>query len=167
MKYGYANNNHIAVKPLTKIALKILYFCEQSAMMYSGGIVMTKVSIKVISVILCAVMVVGCCFVGCEDDNINDVTLTQLLEALKVEYPDAHIYNGILYDSNGEMDVNGGTFILLTDSENSGMSVGRFFGYDNNPDEYSVSKSQDSVNIYQIKTKEDCKKILNTIMPLY
>ena len=50
---------------------------------------MTKVSIKVVSVVLCAVMVVGCCFTGC--DKEPELTLTKILESIKDEFPKAHI----------------------------------------------------------------------------
>lgn len=53
---------------------------------------MTKISIKIISVIMCAVMVVGCCFVGCEEKpQYKEVTKQEVYEAFKAEYPDAEI----------------------------------------------------------------------------
>ena len=50
---------------------------------------MTKVSIKVVSVVLCAVRVGGCCFTGC--DKEPELTLTKILESIKDEFPKAHI----------------------------------------------------------------------------
>lgn len=53
---------------------------------------MTKVSIKVISVILCAVMVVGCCFVGCDGKpQYNEITRQEIYDAFKRLYPDARL----------------------------------------------------------------------------
>ena len=42
----------------------------------------------------------------------NDVTLTSLLEALKVEYPSAHIYSGTVYDDNGDIKIGEDTEIF-------------------------------------------------------
>lgn len=102
---------------------------------------MTKVSIKVVSVILCAVMVVGCCFVGCG----KTLTREQLLERIKTEFPEAHI---------GESD----RYIYFFSDENTSEYL-NLHPQDNLLD-YSFY-------IDNLSTLENTKKILNTIMPSF
>lgn len=129
---------------------------------------MTKVSIKVISVIMCAVMVVGCCFTGCGQRKVNDVTLRQLYDALKTEYPDAHIFSGTVYNDDGEIEVGESTEIFLSDGC-KGTYVGRFMFDYGDLDEYNTSNDlrKTDIQIENIKTESDFINILNAIMPLY
>lgn len=101
----------------------------------------------------------------------NDVTLTSLLEALKVEYPSAHIYSGTVYDDNGDIKIGEDTEIFLF-SGTDGTFVGRFsFDY-GNPDEYNTSRDfkdngYGDFEIFNLKSESELKNILNIIMPLY
>lgn len=51
--------------------------------------------VKVVSVLLCAVLVVGCCFVGCDQDkeptDYNEITKQDVYDAFKEMYPDAEL----------------------------------------------------------------------------
>lgn len=51
--------------------------------------------VKVVSVLLCAVLVVGCCLVGCEQDkrptDYNEITKQDVYDAFKELYPDAEL----------------------------------------------------------------------------
>lgn len=103
---------------------------------------MTKVSIKVISVILCAVMVVGCCFVGCGET----LTREQLLERIKTEFPEAHIN-----EKSSE--------IYFYANEESSESL-----FINN--KYSdISKQNFTIN--NLKSLNNTKRILNVVMPIF
>lgn len=101
---------------------------------------MTKVSIKIISVILCAVMVVGCCFTGCG----KTLTREQLLESIKTEFPEAHI---------GESDRN---IYFFSDEDTS--------------EYLNLSPQDNLLDfdfrIENINSLENTKKILNAVMPL-
>lgn len=102
---------------------------------------MTKVSIKVISVVLCAVMMVGCCFVGCG----KTLTREQLLETIKTEFPEAHINED-------------GVDIYFFSDENTSEYLNL------NPQDNLLDYS---FYINNLSTLENTKKILNTIMPSF
>lgn len=129
---------------------------------------MAKVLIKVISIALCAVMVVGCCFVGCNTVTVNDVSLAQLFEALKTEYPDAHIFSGTVYNDSGEIEIGESTEIFLSDGC-KGTYVGRFLFDYGDLNEYNTSNDlrKNDIQIKNIKTESDFMRILNVVMPLY
>lgn len=113
---------------------------------------MTKVSIKVISVILCAVMVVGCCFVGCRQDTI--LTLSQLLDEINEYFPEAHI------NTCPNSDELYCIFFYKDEERSPFLDAGI---NKNNIDTKNISRS--NFELHRLKSKEDIIKILNTIMP--
>lgn len=104
---------------------------------------MTKVLIKVISVILCAAMVAGCCFVGCG----KALTREQLLETIKTEFPEAHV------------NEKSGSIYFYTDEESS-ESLHIY-------NEKYADISKEDFSIDNLKSLEDTKKIMNIVMPVF
>lgn len=104
--------------------------------------------VKVVSVLLCAVLVVGCCFVGCESDS--SLTREELLEIIQDDFPEAHIGTSP-YSENGEI-----LFFFEDESSSECMTIPQ------NPEEdidiYLVS-------IYRLSSMENTIKILNSVMP--
>lgn len=120
---------------------------------------MTKVSIKVISVILCAVMVVGCCFVGCGNQYMP--TLEQLLPHIQKEFPEAHI-GAFPVAHLGE----------LPEEYKEKCSSVIFFFEDENKSEYLLYQPVDTpkettrCNFMRLSSVENTKKQINVVMPL-
>lgn len=113
---------------------------------------MTKVSIKVVSVILFVVMIVGFCFAGC--DNQYMPTLEQLLSHIQKEFPEAHIS-------------------ATPDEEYSDECPLAVFFFDNESESeyllYLPSDSPDETaycSFMKLTSLDNTKKLLNAVMPL-
>lgn len=116
---------------------------------------MTK-TIKIISVLLCAVMVVSCCFVGCNTTTeIESLTFTQLLENLKEYFPEAHIAPYPEYEYH---DIS--CIFFYEDETTSPFLRGI---NKNGIDTENILKK--SFRLCGLKSQEDTIKILNATMP--
>lgn len=120
---------------------------------------MTKVSIKVVSVILFVVMIVGFCFAGC--DNQYMPTLEQLLPHIQNEFPEAHI---------GAFPVN--HLGELAEEYKEKCSSVIFFFDDESESEYLLYQPVDTpeetarCNFMRLSSVENTKKQINVVMPL-
>ena len=101
---------------------------------------MTKKSIRILSLILVAVLLVVCCFTGCGEKNKTlAYTNDQLCDIIKEEFPEAHV------------------------SKDHSRII--FFFDDERNSEYLLTGPL--IVIENLKSAENTKKILNTVMPIY
>lgn len=102
--------------------------------------------VKVVSVLLCAVLVVGCCFVGCE--SAPSLTREELLEIIQDDFPEAHIGTSP-YSENSEI-----LFFFEDESSSECMTIPQ------NPE-----KDIDRFSIDRLSSMKNTIKILNSVMP--
>lgn len=102
--------------------------------------------VKVVSLLLCAVLVAGCCLVGC--DSTPSLTREELLEVIQDDFPEAHIGTSP-YSEDGES-----LFLFEDESSSECMSIPQ-----------NSEDNIEKVNIYRLSSMENTIKILNSVMP--
>lgn len=106
--------------------------------------------VKAMSLLLCAVVVAGCCLVGCEQDkrptDYNEITKQDIYDAFKELYPDAELNaeeHKLYLNKDGEYPIIGNYWLDL-----DSVAI---------PEEFS----------FNIKSAEDVETILNCYMKLF
>lgn len=106
--------------------------------------------VKVVSVLLCAVLVAGCCLVGCDQDkrptDYNEITKQDVYDAFKELYPDAELNaeeHEMYLNKDGKYPIIGNYWLDIEDKAT--------------PNEFN----------FYIKSAEDVEPILNCYMKLF
>lgn len=102
--------------------------------------------VKAMSLLLCAVLVAGCCLVGC--NSTPSLTREELLEVIQEDFPEAHI-GASPYSEDGEI-----LFFFEDESSSECMSIPQ-----------NSEDNIENVNIYRLSSMENTIKILNSVMP--
>ena len=106
---------------------------------------MTKKSIRILSLILAAALLVACCLSGCGEERMTIAyTTDQLCDMIKEEFPEAHVNKD-----------NSNIIFFFDDEQNSERLL-------SGPPTCVLV-----IFIENLKNAENTKKILNTVMPIY
>lgn len=133
--------------------------------------------VKAMSLLLCAVLVVGCCLVGCDQDkrptDYNEITKQDIYDAFKELYPDAELNaeeHEMYLNKYGRYPTNkNGQYPIITnywlDIEEKAIpdEFGFYFKITNTTREVADTII---VNCYD-KTREDIDTVVNLYMSLF
>ena len=116
---------------------------------------MTKKSVRMLSLILAAALLVVCCLSGCGDT----LTIEELCEMVKEDFPEAHVAEVEITDK-----LDDGTLQTFTPRR-------LFFFKDEATSEYLTDETfrngdRAMFSFYNLRSAENTRKILNAVMPI-
>lgn len=119
--------------------------------------------VKVVSLLLCAVLVAVSCLVGCEQDTTPSLTIEELLEVIQEDFPEAHIPDASMsnsYSYNGYSGID------------KKIAIGKyekkcpwFLSYQPSSTDKDIGFS--SFKLTRLSGWDETIKLMNTILPVF